>query len=236
MIDDKYSEWDAAYVLGSLSPVERREYEEHLADCDECSQAVASLAAMPGLLAGLPADEAFALLDVDQHEEAPLLHPAPEADLLPLLAKRVRRQRRRRLGLTVAGGLAAAAVVAAVVIVPPLVSQPTPTHETSLQQVVPSALSATVAFTTKQWGTRIDMTCHYGGPAAGSGSSSDDTWRYGLYVTDTAGVTTRVSSWTADPGTTAVTTGSIDTALGDIARVEVRNESSGAVLLSRTVS
>jgi anti-sigma factor RsiW len=27
---DKYREWDAAYVLGSLSTDERREYERHL--------------------------------------------------------------------------------------------------------------------------------------------------------------------------------------------------------------
>ena len=27
---DRYSEWDAAYVLGALSPDERAEYEQHL--------------------------------------------------------------------------------------------------------------------------------------------------------------------------------------------------------------
>jgi anti-sigma factor RsiW len=31
---DPYSTWDAAYVLGSLSSSDRREYENHLSVCD----------------------------------------------------------------------------------------------------------------------------------------------------------------------------------------------------------
>ena len=31
--DDPYAMWDAAYVLGSLSGNERREFEAHLATC-----------------------------------------------------------------------------------------------------------------------------------------------------------------------------------------------------------
>lgn len=231
---ERYGEWDAAYVLGALSPAERHEFEEHLASCAECERAVASFAALPGLLGALPPAEGFALLDEGgalSDGDGSRTEPAPE--ILPALVQRVRRVRRRRLGVAIAAGLAAAAVVAAVIVVPPLAAQPRPTAETSLAQVVPSALSATVDFTTKEWGTRIDMTCVYGGPAAGSGSSGDSSWRYGLYVIDASGHAERVSSWTADPGTTARTTGSIDTALGDLRRVEVRNESSGTVLLAR---
>ncbi|BDZ48932.1 anti-sigma-L factor RslA [Frondihabitans sucicola] len=239
---ERYGEWDAAYVLGALSPAERHEFEEHLATCPECERAVAGFAAMPGLLASVPTADAFAMLDdadasVDDGEAVDEAFPAqPPAEILPALVSRVRRTRRRRFGITLVAGLAAAAVVAFAIVVPPLASQPKPTTSTSLQQVVPSALSATVAFTTKAWGTRIDMTCVYGGPAAGSGSSGDDTWRYGLYVTDAQGHTQRVSTWTADPGTTARTTGSIDTTLNDLRRVEVRNESSGTVLLSRALN
>ena len=50
-IPDKFAQWDAAYVLGALSPAERREFEEHLASCPPCQAAVSELAAMPGLLA-----------------------------------------------------------------------------------------------------------------------------------------------------------------------------------------
>ena len=32
-IPDKFADWDAAYVLGALSPAERREFETHLASC-----------------------------------------------------------------------------------------------------------------------------------------------------------------------------------------------------------
>ena len=47
---DKFAQWDAAYVLGALSPAERREFEEHLASCPACQAAVSELVAIPGLL------------------------------------------------------------------------------------------------------------------------------------------------------------------------------------------
>src|SRR4029450_13226426 len=37
---DKFAQWDAAYVLGALSPAERREFEEHLSSCKSCQAAV----------------------------------------------------------------------------------------------------------------------------------------------------------------------------------------------------
>ena len=58
---DKYREWDAVYVLGSLVPSERREFEEHLAGCARCRAAVAELAGLPSLLGTLSAEEAQAL-------------------------------------------------------------------------------------------------------------------------------------------------------------------------------
>jgi anti-sigma factor RsiW len=48
---DHYRDWDAAYVLGSLSPPERRAFEEHLAICAGCRTAVTEIAGMPRLLA-----------------------------------------------------------------------------------------------------------------------------------------------------------------------------------------
>ena len=59
-IPDKFAQWDAAYVLGALSPAERREFEEHLATCPHCQAAVSELAGIPGLLAQVsPADAAM---------------------------------------------------------------------------------------------------------------------------------------------------------------------------------
>jgi hypothetical protein len=60
---DRYGDWDAAYVLGALTVQQRHEYEDHLAGCAECRRSVGELAAMPGLLAQLPAAEAIALSD-----------------------------------------------------------------------------------------------------------------------------------------------------------------------------
>lgn len=45
-----YETWDAAYVLGSLSVTDRREFEAHLGGCSWCRQAVDELADMPHLL------------------------------------------------------------------------------------------------------------------------------------------------------------------------------------------
>jgi hypothetical protein len=236
MSDDRYTDWDAAYVLGALSPAERHEFEEHLADCESCSAAVTSLAAMPGLLAALPADEAWALIDEEPAAgftastgwAAPV---APLPDLLPRIAARARTSRRRRFGAVIGGAVAAAALVAGALVVPPLVSAPSPTTEVALAATVPSPLTATVDFTTESWGTSIRMDCRYAGHDDGSGAEGG--LAYGLYVTDRRGTTTKVSTWTAGPGTNVVTSGSIATSLSQLSRVEVRSESGGVVLLSR---
>ncbi len=46
----EYETWDAAYVLGSLSDSDCREYERHLAGCAPCRDAVAELAGLAPLL------------------------------------------------------------------------------------------------------------------------------------------------------------------------------------------
>jgi hypothetical protein len=59
----EYAMWDAAYVVGSLSSVERREYEAHLSTCPSCREAVSELSGLPALLAQLDRD------DVDSIDE-----------------------------------------------------------------------------------------------------------------------------------------------------------------------
>ncbi|NIH79939.1 hypothetical protein FHX46_002469 [Amycolatopsis viridis] len=61
---DEFVTYDAAYVLGALSPEDRSAFEEHLRTCDRCSRAVAELAGLPGLLSQVTAD---------------MLGPAPDA-------------------------------------------------------------------------------------------------------------------------------------------------------------
>src|SRR4030095_16130436 len=83
LIPDKFAQWDAAYVLGALSPAERREFEEHMSSCAGCQAAVSELAALPGLLAQIsPADAAMLSLADDssaEFTETPALSAAASA-------------------------------------------------------------------------------------------------------------------------------------------------------------
>ncbi|WP_174555316.1 anti-sigma factor family protein, partial [Nocardia anaemiae] len=91
-IADDYSTWDAPYILGSLSRIERREYEEHLAGCPVCRAAVADLAGLPGLLAMVEPDTALAMIEPPEPTAA---EAGPPAQLLPRLADAAEKRRRR---------------------------------------------------------------------------------------------------------------------------------------------
>jgi anti-sigma factor RsiW len=97
---DPYRDWDVAYVLGSLSPAERRELERHLVECPTCAGNVGELAGMPGILATVPAHRALELLD-----------PAgpPPLGAPPRLS---RRHERGRFAVALAGAAAAGAALA----------------------------------------------------------------------------------------------------------------------------
>jgi anti-sigma factor RsiW len=102
-LSDPYRDWDAAYVLGALSPGERRAYEQHLEGCFSCAAAVASFAGMPGILSVVPRETTVELL-------GPVSSPPV---LLPGLIRAARASRRR--GRTrVAAALAATALAGAV--------------------------------------------------------------------------------------------------------------------------
>ncbi|MET8847327.1 zf-HC2 domain-containing protein [Amycolatopsis sp. NPDC004625] len=102
-MSDPYRDWDAAYVLGALSPGERREYEGHLGSCVPCAAAVASFAGMPGILSVVPRETSVELL-------GPV---SPRVSLVPGLVRAVRASRRRgraRVAAAVAGAALAGAV------------------------------------------------------------------------------------------------------------------------------
>ncbi|WP_308467002.1 anti-sigma factor family protein [Rathayibacter soli] len=137
---DRYAEWDAAYVLGALSPNERLEFEAHLSGCARCASAVADLAGLPGLLSALDDDEALVMLDAGPRAHAVqgldgrradarsadvrwadarwAASESMPADILAGLTARVRLRRRLRSALVGVTGAVAAAVVAAAIIVP----------------------------------------------------------------------------------------------------------------------
>jgi len=168
---DQYRDWDAAYVLGSLSPQERHEFELHLADCPDCSGAVAELAGIPGILAALQAAEAFPLA-TPSGTELP-------GSVLPGFAAKVRRRRLRNTALAAALAVGSAAAAAGITLA---VASPTPSVQ--IQQagfalrfsaVVASPITAVGTARSVGWGTQLDWSCTYAAAAAVPAGPSSPT-------------------------------------------------------------
>lgn len=221
---DDLRDWDGAYLLGALSADARRTFERHLATCDVCSASVAELAALPGLLAKVPAAEAEAVLEQDTH-----LTP----DLLPRLVEHVdrRRRRTRRWVLAAAIGSVAAALMAGALVVPGLMGEQRdpPAVAVELTPVEESPVTASIRLVEEQWGTRIEMECQY--DSVDSYSAQTD---YAMYVIDADGNDIRVASWTAVPGRTATPSGTTSVAVAQLRSVELRSAGDGTVLLRGT--
>jgi len=216
MSTDEFALYDASYVLGALSPADRREFEYHLKVCPECAGAVGELAGLPGLMSKV---------SIEQLTAEP--EPVPET-LLPRLARAVRRERRQRRLVVGAAAAAAAALitVGAVGITrpdspvrPPVTaSTPSGSANQALSAVVPSPVTASARLVDMAWGTRIDLTCSYSSqgryPASGV--------PYAMVVIDRHGVAQQVATWTALPDRALTVTGASSQARQDIASVEIR--------------
>ncbi|MEN0085601.1 MAG: zf-HC2 domain-containing protein [Leifsonia sp.] len=245
---EEFATWDAAYVLGALSPTDRRAYEAHLRECERCAEGLTELAGLPGILSRVPREDALALIaepatsptaataDSAAGETAttePAAAQAPGENLLPSLLHRARRRRARSRWLVAGLSAAAAAVLVGVgAFVLPAVLQPaTPTADVVMQQVEPSPLSADLRLTSEPWGTRIDSRCSYARVGADGGGHA---WGYAMVVTDRAGKQYQVSTWTADEGTTATPVATTSVPVADIASVDIRSAGDGTVLLRST--
>jgi hypothetical protein len=189
---DPFAHDDAAYVLGALSPAQRRAFEEHLETCTSCARSVRDLAGMPGLLAGLP-EEAYA----DPGD----LPPLPDT-MLPALLDRVRRTRQRTRWLTLAGA-AAAAVVLVVALTAAFTGDGSPSAPVTqtppaqtMQQVRQDQLTATVSLQQVAWGTKMHLACRYGGSWVQPGAA------YALRVHTKDGETQQIATWKALPDKT----------------------------------
>ena len=217
-----YEDWDAAYVLGALSPAERREFEDHLSECERCRAAVAELAPMPGLLARVATADAETLLIEDTPSPA-----SASADLVRLVRlDTARRRRTRRMRIVV--GIAAAAVVAGAIAVPLSLQAGGSAHQSLTMQAVGNApVSASLQLSSVAWGTRLDLKCSY----AESPAESGQTWSYGLFVTGRDGSTSELSTWKIGAGATARLQAGTALPISDISRIEVRALGSGAVIL-----
>jgi hypothetical protein len=230
----RFAELDGAYVLGALDPAERLAYERHLATCPRCTAAVSEIAGLPGLLSRVPVEHV-----VSEPESAP-------ATLLPSLAFRARRDRRRRqvwTGLAVAAAVLVAAVLGGAVwgAARPsstvagrggpstvTVSAPRPTGspvpQRSMQALVPAPVSATVALESTAWGTRVSMRCDHGG-----GKPKPGEWYY-LWIVTRRGHAIQIGDWVPAENSVASIEGDTGVAKAAIARVEVRDADGRAVL------
>ncbi|RSN23026.1 anti-sigma factor [Streptomyces sp. WAC 05977] len=195
---DPFATYDAAYVLGALSPEDRSAYEKHLRVCDRCAESVRDLAGIPGLLA---------------QAGAPALQEEPSPDLLPTVLKRVRRGRRiqRTITTTTAGAAVAACVALAVVLTGPVAAAGDP-----MTPLGDYPVTAEVAMSATETGTKVDMTCSYGGNRAGD---------YILVAVGADGGTSELASWRAMPKDTAHIVVGTAMRTGDIKALEIRTPS-----------
>lgn len=227
--DDPYVMWDAAYVLGSLSATERREFEAHLAGCPACREAVADLSGVPALLSQLGGDEVAVI-----HQSGPAsVTPELSPQLLPSLLAKVSWRRRRTRIVTWVASSAAAVVLAVGVFVgvqgysssSPQVAAPS----APMAQVGTTLLSSTVQLSSEHWGTSINLRCVCLAPI----NAPHDT--LAMVVVGRDGSQTRLATWVAEPGHTATPAGSISTPVDQIAAVQVVAADSGEVLLQRSL-
>lgn len=225
--EDRYAMWDAAYVLGSLSAAQRREFETHMAHCPACRDAVAGLSGVPALLSQLDRDEAAA---IDESG------PAPEMSdqLLPSLLAAVRWRRRRTRVVTWVASAAAAVVLAIGVFVglegwSSAPAQQVMASAEPMAQVGTSLLTSSVEVTGQHWGTSIALRCVCLAPL----NAHHDT--LAMVVVGRDGSQTRLATWVAVPGHTASPAGAISTPVDQIAAVQVVAADSGKVLLERSL-
>ncbi len=228
---DPYREWDAAYVLGALGPAERRAYEEHLAGCAACREAVAELAGIPGLLAGLAPEEALALLDEPSTAAA-------SADAVPFSAlaatARRSRARRRSLALVAAGALVVAGVVTGLTL-----DGASPWGGTDAPEGVPSSgtvaegttvelapvgatdVRATLTATPRGWGTQLEWSCSYPVRTGAPRYDPSVPVGYELVLVHHDGGRTVAATWSASGTESRGLAAASAVPLTDVARVEI---------------
>ncbi len=219
----RFAEWDAAYILGALTPTDRREYEAHLRDCKHCRQAIAEIASLPALLTG-----AQPVAAADDAVGAVATPPVDLVDRIRAREERRARTVRRRIAVAAVG---AAATIALAIGIPMALGGPAPeTTSVVLAAVVDTSLTASVELEGASWGTRISMDCDYPGVVVAPSYGSRGT--YVLVVTDAAGNASQVSTWTAAPGESVQFDAATAVPLDQIRSIEIRSAEGDTILSS----
>lgn len=233
---DQYATWDASYVLGALSPAERREYEAHLLTCAPCRAAVAELTGMPALLAMVD------LADIEVMDSAEGAGGEPEPPLRPELRDQVidqvRTRRRRSRWLTSAAvGLAAALLAVGVVVAlrPEVFGMQQGTQQAApsleMSKVNQTTIAASISLSEYGWGTRIDMACSYGD----WGQRDTKAQNLGMVVVGRDGSRDQIATWLGLSGATALPSGNTPRPMKEIAAVQLVSADDGKVLLEKNL-
>lgn len=202
---DDFVTYDAAYVLGALSPEDRAAFEEHLRTCERCSRAVAELAGLPGLLSQATPE----MIEAE---------PPPDR-LLPALLHHVRRARLRRTLTTFGVAVAAAAAVLVAIFVP---LAGTGTAGTAMTPLGAYPVQATAAVAAVSGGSRVDMSCSYRGASRSAG--------YLLVAIRKDGSEAELATWTATPDRDARISVGTNVPPEEIQALEIRTTSGEPLL------
>lgn len=253
---DPFQSWDAAYVLGALSDIDRAAYEDHLHGCGNCADAVAELADLPDVLRAVdPVTGAVGEQAGTPAPDAPVpARPVPaipgprtpfaarrrattsDRDEVPdrlrvrLLAQ-IRRERRRTRAIVWGSvTVAAASLVALTVVLTAGATSPPPQPQAAaLSPLLTVPLRASLTLTDKAWGTEVHLRCSYDG--SDSPGSSANRREYALVVQSAAdGTWQRIGEWSASPGVTASLDAPTSLARGQISTVEIRSDQNTPLL------
>ncbi|MEV0950759.1 zf-HC2 domain-containing protein [Promicromonospora sp. NPDC050249] len=259
---DQYAEWDAAYVLGALSPSDRRAYERHLTECAACRAAVAELAGMPGLLSTLTAGHAEALVaEVPTAGLSDGVGPAPydvDPELAPVvsltsLAGAARRSRTRRRSLlavaasalVVAGAIGGSTLAGSGLFGSPDGASTAPTSATvagartiELRPVGDARMRAELVVTPTDWGTSLEWSCDYPpepGEQPGGDYTPPEPIKYELVLVGQDGARTVAGTWSWSGGTTTDLDASSAIPMTEVDRIEITLDGQEEALATATL-
>lgn len=219
---DPFTQWDAAYVLGALSPTDRSDYEEHLSGCAECRAALAELAGMPAMLDKVPAAEVLAM-DLPEGGLAGEPPAPPAASVTPL-----RRAGRRRWATPLAAAAAALVIGGAGgYAISRAGEQPADQRLafSAVQDAQPVAMTAVVDLVEGAQGTTVQVECQY---ATEGGAAYAD---YSIWVVSDSGDAQEIRTWTAKPDKVMHPSGVTSLPVDRIGAVEIRRVDTGATVL-----